>query len=331
MTAKILIYGATGFTGKLISFQAQRTGLDFEVAGRNETEVSTLARELGVTYRAFALDDDLALHSALENVTAVLNCAGPFASTAESIMQACIDCGVHYLDITAEYNVYALAQTLSQKAAAAGVMLLPGVGWDVVPSDCLAVHTAENVFQPQRLRIALQVAGSMSRGSATSAVKIMDVGLLVRSGGQIVAAPDDLPASFDFGDGLVECARLSFSDLITAWMSTGIPNIEMFVHVKDDAFPVGDLSLLPDGPSAEAREANRARAVAEVTGIDGNVKRARIDTLNGYSYTQLSAIEAARRVLAGHILPGFQTPAMLFGSGFASSIADTVITDLATN
>lgn len=328
MTPKILIYGATGYTGKLISVQAQRTGLDFEIAGRSKTAVRALALELGVTYRVFALDDALALRSALANVTAVLNCAGPFASTAEPIMQACIECGVHYLDITAEYDVYALAETWSQKAAAAGVMLLPGVGWDVVPSDCLAVHTAEKVFQPQRLRIALQVAGSMSRGSATSAAKIMDVGLLVRSEGQIVAAPDALPASFDFGEGPVDCARLSFGDLITAWKSTGIPNIEMFVHVKDDAFPVGDPSLLPDGPSLEAREANRARAVAEVTGIDGIVARARIDTLNGYSYTPLSAIEAARRVLAGQSFPGFQTPAMLFGHGFASSIADTVITDL---
>lgn len=328
MTAKILIYGATGYTGRLISIQAQQTGLDFEIAGRNETGVRALASELGVTYRVFALDDALALRSALENVTAVLNCAGPFASTAEPIMRACIECGVHYLDITAEYNVYALAEKWSQKAAAADVMLLPGVGWDVVPSDCLAVHTARKVFQPQRLRIALQVAGSMSRGSATSAAKIMEVGLLVRSGGEIVTAPDALPANFDFGEGMVECARLSFGDLITAWKSTGIPNIEMFVHVKDDAFPVGDLSLLPEGPSTEAREANRARAVAEVTGRDGIVARARIDTLNGYSYTPLSAIGAAHLVLAGQVSPGLQTPAILFGHRFASSIADTVITDI---
>jgi short subunit dehydrogenase-like uncharacterized protein len=331
MTAKILIYGATGYTGKLISIQAQRTGLDFEIAGRNETDVRTLASELGVSYSVFALDDALALRSSLANVTAILNCAGPFANTAEPIMQACIECGVHYLDITAEYSVYALADSWSQKAAAAGVMLLPGVGWDVVPSDCLAVHAAEKVFQPQRLRIALQVAGSMSRGSATSAAKIMEVGLLVRSEGQIVSAPDALPVNFDFGEGMVECARLSFGDLITAWKSTGIPNIEMFVHVKDDAFPVGDLSLLPDGPSEEARKANRARAVAEVTGIDGHVVRFRIDTLNGYSYTPLSAIEAAHRVLAGQTSPGLQTPAMLFGHGFASSIADTVITDITPN
>lgn len=244
-------------------------------------------------------------------------------------MQACIACGVHYMDITAEFNVYALAEAWSQKAAAAGVMLLPGVGWDVVPSDCLAVYTAAKVQRPQRLRMALQVAGAMSRGSATSAAKIMEVGLLVRAGGQIVTAPDALPASFDFGDGMVECARLSFGDLITAWKSTGIQNIEMFVHVKDDAFPVGDLSLLPAGPSEEARDANRARVVAEVTGMDGRVARARIDTLNGYSYTPLSAIEAVRRVLAGQISPGLQTPAMLFGDGFASSIADTFITDMA--
>lgn len=328
MAAKLLIYGAAGYTGKLISQQARRAGLAFEVAGRNETKVAALARELGVSYRIFSVDNAPALRSGLEGVTAVLNCAGPFASTAQPLMEACITGGVHYLDITAEFKVYALAAAWSQRAAAAGVMLLPGVGWDVVPSDCLALYAAGKVDRPQRLRIALEVAGSMSRGSATSVSEIMDVGLLVRSEGAIVAAPDAASALFDFGDGDVECARLSFGDLVTAWTSTQIPNIEMFVHVKGNVFPSGNLAALPEGPSAEERQANRASAVAEVTGADGAIFRARIETVNGYSYTSLSAVEAARRVLGGESRPGFQTPATMFGAGFAESIADTSITDL---
>lgn len=214
------------------------------------------------------------LVEALQGVTAVLNCAGPFAATAQPMMQACIEAGAHYLDITAEFKVYALAEAWSQRAAAAGVMLLPGVGWDVVPSDCLAAHAAGKVVHPQRLRLALEVAGSMSRGSALSVGEILSVGLLVRSEGKLVSAPNADPATFDFGDGEVECARLSFGDLVTAWTSTGIPNIEMFVHIKGGAFPGGDLASLPDGPSLEEREAQGAKVVVEATGADGTIAQA---------------------------------------------------------
>jgi short subunit dehydrogenase-like uncharacterized protein len=329
MTAKILIYGAAGYTGKLISERARQAGLDFEIAGRNEAKVAALARELGVPYRIFGVEDSVALRQGLEGVTAVLNCAGPFASTAQPMMEACIATGTHYLDITAEYKVYALAEAWSERAAAAGVMLLPGVGWDVVPSDCLALYVAGKVDQPQRLRMALEVAGSVSRGSATSVAEILGVGLLARVAGAIVATPDAPAAQFDFGDGNVDCYPLSFGDLITAWKTTGIPNIEMFVHVKGPAFPSVDLAAMPDGPSLAERDAHRASVVAEVTGADGAVFRARIDTINGYSYTPLSAIEASRRVLGGEHRAGFQTPATLFGASFAESIADTAITDLA--
>ncbi|MES2258072.1 MAG: saccharopine dehydrogenase NADP-binding domain-containing protein [Pseudomonadota bacterium] len=327
MTPTILIYGATGYTGKLVAMQARDTQLSFEVAGRNAAQVAALADQLGVPFRVFALDDPAAIRTSLAGVTAVLNCAGPFASTARPLMEACIACGVHYLDITAEYKVYALAESWSGRAVAAGVMLLPGVGWDVVPSDCLALYVAAKVDQPQRLRIALQVANSMSRGSVSSVGEILDVGLLVRTDGAIVAKPDAAPAPFDFGAGPVDSAPLSFGDLVTAWKSTGIPNIAMFVNIKENILPEG-VAAMPEGPSLEERVANRASAVAEVTGIDGTVVRARIDTVNGYSYTPLAAVEALRLLVAGQFKPGFQTPATVFGAGFAVSIADTRIIDM---
>jgi short subunit dehydrogenase-like uncharacterized protein len=327
MTSTILIYGATGYTGKLVAIQARDTHLSFEIAGRNSTQLAALADQLGVPHRVFALDDPATIIASLAGVTAVLNCAGPFASTARPLMEACIACGVHYLDITAEYKVYALAESWSARAAAAGVMLLPGVGWDVVPSDCLAMYVAAKVDRPQSLRIALQVANSMSRGSVTSVGEILGVGLLVRSDGAIAVRPDAAPARFDFGAGPVDSVPLSFGDLVTAWKSTGIANIAMFVNIKENVLPEG-VAAMPDGPSLEERVANRASAVAEVTGIDGTVVRARIDTLNGYSYTPLAAVEALRLVVAGQFEPGFQTPGTVFGAGFATSIADTRIIDM---
>lgn len=328
MTSTILIYGATGYTGTLVAMQARDSQLAFEIAGRNAAQVAELAETLGVPFRVFALDDPAAIRAGLAGMTAVLHCAGPFASTAQPLMDACIACGVHYLDITAEYNVYALAQARSARAAAAGVMLLPGVGWDGVPSDCLARYLAAKVEQPLHRNMALQVANSMSRGAASSVGEIVGVGLLVRADGAIVVKPDATPQRFDFGAGPVDCVPLSFGDLITAWHSTGIPNIAMFVNIKDNILPQG-VAAMAAGPSLKERVANRASVVAEVTASDGTVVRARIDTVNGYSYTPLAAVAALSLLVAGQVKSGFQTPATVFGAGFAVSIADTRIIDMA--
>lgn len=324
---KLLIYGATGYTGSMVARQAKAAGLDFAIAGRDAEKLRTLARELNVPHSLLVIDDQGVLIAALKGFEIVLNCAGPFARTAEPLMRASIASGAHYLDITAEIKVYQLAEQLGQDAIDAGVMLMPGVGWDVVPTDCLSVRVARRVEQPVSLRIALQVAGSMSRGSAVSAGEIVGAGLMARVDGVLVSTPDAQPASFDFGAGPVSCAPLSFGDLVTAWHSTGIPNIAMFVNVTGDAFPGGDLSKLPDGPTSEERDGQRARAVVEITGANGSVARSVIETVNGYSYTPLAAVEAARRVLAGESRAGFDTPARLFGAGFAESVVGTQIWD----
>lgn len=321
-----MIYGATGYTGRMAAELAKGRGLDVVIAGRNAEKLQSLAARLDVPYRLFNADAQAA--KSLEGIAVLLNFAGPFAQAAPALMQACIEAGVDYLDITAEINVYRQAEQLGAQAATAGVMLLPGVGWDVVPTDCLAVHVARRVQQPHTLRIALQVAGSMSRGSALSVSEIIGAGLLARADGQLVATPEAQPRHFDFGDGPVPCAPLSFGDLVTGWHSTGIPNIAMYVHITGDAFPEGDLSLLPEGPSAQERDAHRARAVAEVVGADGTVARSIVETVNGYTYTPLAAVEAAHRVLQGERRGGFETPARLLGGGFAQTIAGTTITDI---
>lgn len=323
--SKLLIYGATGYTGRMAAERAKALGLRFEVAGRDRSRLTSLANLLGVPYRVF--DADAHAGASLSGISVLLNFAGPFAHTAQALMNACIKAGVDYLDITAEINVYRLAERLGAEAAARSVMLMPGVGWDVVPTDSLAVQVAKRVKDPFALSIALHVPGSMSRGSAISVSEIIGAGVLTRADGELVSTPDARPRHFDFGEGPVLCAPLSFGDLVTGWHSTGIANITMFVHVSGDAFPEGDLSRLPDGPSAAERNAHRARAVVEVMGTDGSIARSVIDTVNGYTYTPLSAVAAAQRVLNGERHSGFATPAQVFGSGFAQSIEGTHITD----
>ena len=321
----LLIYGATGYTGRMAAQQASALGLPFEIAGRNRQHLIELAEQLGVPYRVFEASSGAA--QSLSGISVLLNFAGPFAHTAPALMAACIEAKVDYLDITAEINVYRLAERLGLDAAASGVMLLPGVGWDVVPTDSLAAHVAQRVANPVALSIALQVPGSMSRGSAMSVREIIGAGVLARINGELVSTPGAQPRPFDFGDGPVLCAPLSFGDLVTAWHSTRIPNIAMFVHISGDAFPEGDLSLLPDGPTEQERAAHQARAVAEIVSADGLLVRSVIETVNGYTFTPLAAIEAARRVLGGERQAGFATPVSVFGVEFATTIAGTMISD----
>lgn len=323
-----MIYGATGYTGRMAAQQATAAGLNPVLAGRDETRLAALAAELGVEHRSFALDDAATVDAALHGVSAVLNCAGPFMRTAQPLMAAAIRSGVHYLDTAAELDSYHLAEALDEKGKAAGVMLLPGSGGSVAMLGCLTAHAAGRVTDPQHVRVALHVAGSMSRGSAVSAAENLSAECLERLGGVLVSRDPNESREFDFGAGPVACTPATLPDLVTIWHATAIPNIETFVYVSGDAFPTGELSDLPEGPTREQREANRYQASVEVTGADGSTARSVLDTVNGYTFTPMAAVEAARRVLAGEHHPGFQTPAGLFGTHFAETIADTTIRDL---
>jgi short subunit dehydrogenase-like uncharacterized protein len=326
---RLMIYGAAGYTGRMAAANAKAAGVDVILAGRPQVEekLATLAAEMAAAYRLFAVEDVPARERALTDVAVLLNCAGPFMRTAEPLMQACLASGTHYLDIAAELDSYRLAERYDQDAQAAGVMLLPGSGGSVAMLGCLAGHAAKRVAKPSKLSIALHVAGGFSRGSAVSASENVTTETLHRVDGELVGRSGDELREFDFGNGPATSFPVTLPELITIWRATDIPNIETYVHVTDGAFPEGNLAAMPDGPTLEEREANRYHAAVEVTGEDGTVVRSILDTVNGYTFTTLAAAEAARRVVGGEARAGFQTPAGLFGDGFAETIADTTIVD----
>jgi short subunit dehydrogenase-like uncharacterized protein len=324
----LMIYGATGYTGRMVAGHAAAAGLNPILGGRDTARLASLADELGSDHRTFTLEDSNTVDEALSGVTVLLNCAGPFMRTAGPLMAAAIRTGVHYLDTAAELDSYLLAEDLDEQAQAAGIMLLPGSGGSVAMLGCLAGHAAQRVTNAERVRIALHVAGAMSRGSAISAAENLTTESLERVDGVLVHRSTDQARDFDFGSGPQVCTPTTLPDLVTIWHSTDIPNIETFVRVSGEAFPQGDLAALPDGPTAEHRTANRYQAAVEVTGDNGITVCSVLDTVNGYTFTPLAAAEAARRVLGGEYTPGFQTPAALFGNSFAESIADTRIDDL---
>lgn len=323
-----MIYGATGYTGLMAAEHAVASGLAPILAGRDAAKLAGLSERLGAEYRVLSLDNEAAINFALSDVAVLLNCAGPFSRTAEPLMRAAIRSRVHYLDVAAELDSYRLAETCDAEARGSGVLLLPGSGGSVAMLGSLAARAAERVTQPRSILIALHVAGSMSRGSAISASEGLTNQCLARVDGVLTEADPGGLRDFDFGHGPVSCFPVTLPDLVTIWRTQRVPDIATFVHVSGNAFPKGALDEQLDGPSAEERDANRYQAAVEVIGVDGRVVRATLDTVNGYSFTPIAAVEACRRVLGGEVQPGFQTPAGLFGNGFAETIADTTITIL---
>ncbi|ORM63613.1 hypothetical protein PRCB_18940 [Pantoea rodasii] len=324
----VMIYGATGYTGRMIVQHAVDAGVPLIIAGRNEEKLTAMANALNLPFRTFALDDPHTIDKALTDVAVLLNCAGPFMHTADALIKAAIRNQLHYLDVAAEHDSYRLAEIYEKEATAAGVMLLPGCGGTVAMLGCLALRACDRVKDPRSISLALNVAGSMSRGSAVSATQNLSLECLIRLNGQLVKQEPNELRTFNFGEGLRDCFPVTLPDLITIWRATGIPDIATFVHVSGVGFPQGDLSALPDGPSTEERERHRYQAAVELVSREGKTVRMLLDTVNGYSFTALAAAEAARRVLDGLARPGFQTPAELLGKGFAETIADTTIIEV---
>jgi short subunit dehydrogenase-like uncharacterized protein len=322
-----IIYGATGYTGRLIATHAKKLELNFTVAGRNEKKLKELASALSVPFLVFNVDDHQLVDSALKGTKVLLNCSGPFRRTAEPLIDSCIRNGTHYLDIAAELDSYHLAEKRDEEARKAGVMLMPGAGGSVAMFGSLAGHVLQHGQKIKSIDIAMAVAGPMSRGSAISASENTTGATLQRSGGEMVNLDSSDLVLFDFdnGKGPVGSFPVTLPDLITLWKSTGVPNIRTFVHASG-GFPTGDMASLPDGPTLKERESNLYQTSIIATAEDGTVQRAVLHTVNGYTFTALASVEAARRVLGGETQGGFQTPTGVFGAGFAETIDGSTIT-----
>ncbi|KAI9650871.1 hypothetical protein NHQ30_000906 [Ciborinia camelliae] len=328
--APFIIYGATGYTGKLASEYAKSLNLDFLVAGRTEKKLKSLASQLDVPYSVFDVNQDGLIDSVLKDVTVLLNCAGAFMHTSKPLMHACIRNKVHYLDISVELGSYQQAQKLDEDAKNANVMLLPGCGGSVVMLGCLASHVVEQIKTPIRIDIALHVAGLMSRGSAISAAGNITSECFQLVNGSLIEHDAGKTAKFDFddGNGQVTSFPVTLPDLLTIQKSTNVSNIRTYVHASGGSFPTGDLAVLPEGPTAAQREAAPYHAAVTVTSNEGVVKSAVLHTINGYTFTSMASVQAAKLVMANQAKPGFQTPVQAFGKDFIRTIPGSSIKDL---
>ncbi len=338
-----MIYGANGYTGRLAAQEAKRRGLAPVIAGRNRDELAKLGTELGFETRVFDLGGTDAIAAQLRDIDLVLHCAGPFSATARPMLDACARSGTHYLDITGEIEVFEYVHGASARWADAGIVAMPGVGFDVVPSDCLAAMLKARMPEATRLRLAFKsMHAKLSPGTAKTMVEGLPKGGMIRQNGQLVkvrAAHKVIMVPFQ---GKPEPAvALPWGDVSTAYHSTGIPNIEVFIGLPPAMIwqmrataPIGRLLGLGaiqrllkgqidkhvKGPSEEERTSSATLLWGEVKNADGKKATITIRTPESYHLTAVSAVTIAERVLAGEVKPGAATPSMAFGGQFVLSL-----------
>jgi short subunit dehydrogenase-like uncharacterized protein len=338
MSPNLLVYGATGYVGENVARSAVRLGLPTIIAGRHAARLDPVASELGVERRAFGLDDRSALERGLKDVAVVLNCAGPFKYTAAAMVDACLRVGAHYLDITGEISVFTAIQARDAEAKARGVTLLPGVGFDVVPTDCLALHLKQRLPSATRLTLAFQSRGpaGLPPGTQRTAIETLQYGDWIRREGKLVRPEvSGKTISVDFGDGPVVAQLVPWGDIFTAHFSTGIPDIEDYIAAppslrRQFAFgraiapllrfaPLRNLLLktVRPGATAELRDRTKTHVWGEVVDPQGRRAVSRLHGPEaGLVWTTSTALGAARKALGGIAPAGYQTPASAFGADF---------------
>jgi short subunit dehydrogenase-like uncharacterized protein len=338
MASDFLLYGATGFVGDAAARLAIQSSLRPILAGRDPAKLERQATELGVEYRAFRLDDSTAMDRALKTVPVVLHCAGPFQYTSRPMAEACLRTGTHYLDLTGEIPVYEALAARDVEAKTRGIMLLPGVGFDVVPTDCLAMHLKQRLPSATHLTLAFQSEGpgGVPPGTQRTAIELIPFGNRVRRNGRLEIPERALPSRMiDFGRGPVQATWLTWGDVFTAYQSTGIPNIENYA-VQPEATrrqmalveylrPLLKLAavrnLLKRGVKPGPTHDECATTFTHVWGeVEDEKKRKVVSRLHGPEagvlWTTRAALAAVRKVLAGNAPPGFQTPALAYGADF---------------
>lgn len=339
---RFLLYGATGYTGALTARLARQKGMTPILSGRSSEKLAPLAAELGFEHRAAPLSDSRRLEDALADVDVVAHMAGPFAQTCAPMLEACLRTGTHYIDITGEYPVMEFCAQASARALEKGVMLLPGAGFDVVPSDCLAAHVSANMPSAIHLTLGFSGMGHVSRGTAKTAVSFIGLAAAARRGGRIVRHRQTFRQQLDFGTGPVDVIAVNWGDISTAYHSTGIPDIDVFFESTPQLEKLSSVGSVmgwvlrrrllqkmlhskidqrPAGPDASAREKGSALIMAEAVDGKRNCFAARLKTPEPYALTAETVLEVVQRIHAGDVKPGFQTPSRAYGPDFVLEFA----------
>jgi short subunit dehydrogenase-like uncharacterized protein len=328
-TVTIVLYGATGYTGRLVTEELARRGLDHVLSGRDPDK---LARLRGAPVRAARLDDDRALRELLEGASVVINCAGPFTLAGDALVRAAIATRTHYVDSTGEQAFIRMVfDRHGGTAERAGVALLPALGFDYAPGDCIARLAGAAIEPLDELVLAYAMEGfGMTRGTLKSALEGMAGSEVVYEEESWRAAPGGIyKARFDFPEpiGRQAMSRFPSGEVITVPHHTRTRKVTSLLTTSTAApfaaaapllpytlpalglalrTPVRGLlnraiGLLPEGPKEEARRAAEFTVVAVARGRDGRERRGVLRGSDVYGTTAVTLTHAAELVSA----PGF--------------------------
>ena len=338
-----LLYGANGYSGELITRFADQYGLQPILAGRRKEAIEPLALKFGLSYKVFDINDKPALLDALKGARLVLNAAGPFQFTAKQLIEGCLQTGTHYIDINGDISQFEMMRQYDNAAKNSGIMLLPGAGFDVVPTDCLALYLKKQLPAAVKLRLAFAtLGGGLSHGTATTMVTKLGEGGVVRKEGKLVKQALGKKGMWvDFGIKKLFVMTIPWGDIATAYYSTGIPDIESYTGMSRKVYYLlkgqflfnwllrtrflrrilkNKINKRPAGPSDEQRTKAIALVWGEATDANGHSVTARLSGPEGYTLTAHSALIIGKKILDGNFKPGYQTPATAYGENLVMEV-----------
>ncbi len=330
----IIVYGAYGYTGELIVRRCLELGIKPLLSGRNESKLKPVADKYGMPYQVADLKAD-DLDKLLAGGKVVIHAAGPFIHTSKPMVEACIRNKVHYTDITGEIAVFSQARKYNEQAKEAGVMVLPGTGFDVVPSDCLAAHMKSRMEDADDLVLAFYGTGRASRGTSLTVVEGLGYGGTIRKDGKLKQVVDAFDVKrFDFGPKNMTAVTIPWGDVYTAFYSTGIPNIKVYMGLPKKAIDGmkwgkwfgwlmrtefvknkarAKIIAGQAGPTDEQRAKAATYLVGTVTDKSGKSLTSTLKTQEGYTLTAMTAVHIAQQILQGNFKAGWQTPSLVYG------------------
>jgi short subunit dehydrogenase-like uncharacterized protein len=342
-----MIYGANGYAGGVILEQARTRGLRPVVAGRREEAVRRLAELHDLPFRVFSLDDPAPAAEALHGIGTLLLAAGPFSATSAPAIDACLRAHTNYLDITGEAMVIEAAARRGTEAKKAGVVILPAIGFDVVPSDCLAAELHRALPSATRLTLAIDVVSSPGPGTLKTVLEGAAMGGLIRQHGALTSVPTAFHARrIPFARGDRWGMTIPWGDVSSAFFSTGIPDIEVYLATPWPVIQVvrwtgplmgtlrnrrlrGALEFAIErwvkGATAAQRAGGRSSIWGRAEDDDGRSIEGSVESLETTTLTACTAVDIAARVHAGEVAPGFMTPSLAFGPSYIASIPETRI------
>ena len=338
-----LLYGANGYTGELIARYAKQYNLQPILAGRRKEAIEPLADKLHLSWRIFDVNDAVALQTALKEVTAVIHAAGPFQFTAQQMVEACLQTGTHYLDINGDIAVFEMIKRYDADAKRAGIMLLPGAGFDVVPTDCVALQLKKILPDAVTLKLAFATSGGgLSHGTATTMINKLGEGSAVRKKGKIISKPLGQKGMWiDFGVKKIFVISIPWGDISTAWFTTAIPDIETYTGMSKKIYHLLKLQPLfnwllrtnfirhylkkkinqrPPGPTDEQRSKAAILIWGQAINAAKKTTTVRLSGPDGYTLTAHSTLIIVQKVLNGNFIAGYQTPASAYSENLVLEI-----------